>query len=174
MAAASIRLLLLTGCRKSELLGARWDEFDLDAGVWVKPAARVKANREHRLPLSPQAVAELNRLPRTGPLVFTNSRGKPWTEVAAWPQIRDEARIANVRLHDLRHSAASLLISRGLSLQVIGRILGHSQASTTERYAHLHSRAAGTRSVCSCMAYRAGLREVCLAVPASRSAAWRC
>jgi integrase len=61
------------------------------AGVWVKPAARVKANREHRLPLSPQAVAELSRLPRTGPLVFTNSRGKPWTEVAAWPQIRAEA-----------------------------------------------------------------------------------
>jgi integrase len=138
VSAAAIRLLLLTGCRKSELLGATWDEFDLDAGVWVKPAARVKANREHRLPLSPQAVAELHRLPRTGPLVFTNSRGKPWTEVAAWPAIREAAGIADVRLHDLRHSAASLLISRGLSLPVIGRILGHSQASTTERYAHLH------------------------------------
>jgi integrase len=141
VSAGAVRLLLLTGCRKSELLKATWREFDLDAGQWIKPLAHVKAKRSHSVPLSPQAVAELQRLhpveAEAEGLVFANSRGKAWTEVAAWPAIRQAAGLADFRLHDLRHSSASIMASGGLSLPTIGAVLGHTQASTTQRYAHL-------------------------------------
>jgi integrase len=139
ISAAAVKLLLLTGCRRGELLRATWAEFDLAAGLWIKPPTHCKNKREHRVPLSTEAVAVLLSLPRhnSTDLLFPNSRRRPWAEIPAWPEIRKSAGIEDVRLHDLRHSTASLMVSAGNSLELIGGVLGHSQASTTQRYAHL-------------------------------------
>jgi integrase len=130
--AAAIRLLLLTGCRRGELLRATWSEFDLAAGLWIKPVAHCKNKREHRVPLSPEAVAVIDTLPRYNShnLLFPNGMKRPWSEIRAWPAIRAAAGIEDVHIHDLRHSAASMMVSAGNSLELIGGVLGHSQAST--------------------------------------------
>jgi integrase len=202
--ANAIRLLMLTGARKSEVLSATWDQVDLSAGVWVKPSAHTKQKKTHRVPLSPPAVqlltamrdqqaarenAERNagRTVMACPFLFPGDRAgasltdikKGWAAVTAratvalWasqpetpvgsliagfrPAGRDNglpsltqcraaakavgitlpAGLTDVRLHDLRHGFAAILASSGLSLVVIGALLGHSQPGTTARYAHL-------------------------------------
>jgi integrase len=132
-AANALRLLLLTGARTGEVLGAEWGQFDLDAGVWVKPSSHTKQKREHRVPLSAparQLLAEMNT---------TEARLFPQLSALRhhWSEICRRAELENVRVHDLRHSYASFLASAGLSLPVIGALLGHTQASTTARYTHL-------------------------------------
>lgn len=151
ISAAAIRLLLLTGARRGELLSATWAQFDLAAGVWTKPSAATKQKKDHRVPLSAAAravLAELqDRADPACPYVFP-SRGVPdseggtkWfplTEVRrTWASVTEAAGLTGVRLHDLRHSYASILASSGLSLPIIGALLGHTQAATTARYAHL-------------------------------------
>lgn len=142
--ASVVRLLLLTGARKGEVLNATWDQFDLGAGVWVKPSAHTKAKREHRVPLSAPAVDLLARLEkqaaaRDDDLVFPGKApGVPLKDVKrGWRAICDAADLKGLRVHDLRHSYASILVSRGFSLPIIGGLLGHTQPSTTARYAHL-------------------------------------
>lgn len=142
VAANAVRLLLLTGARKSEVLRATWEQFDLEAGVWTKPSSHTKQKREHRVPLSPPALQLLSdmRRYRKGDLVFPG-RGpdEPIKDLKrAWPAICKRAELRGVRVHDLRHTYASILVSSGLSLPVIGRLLGHTQAVTTARYAHLY------------------------------------
>ncbi|MFN4275350.1 MAG: tyrosine-type recombinase/integrase [Ferrovibrio sp.] len=141
-----IRLLILTGARRSEVLGARWHEFDLEAGVWSKPPTRTKQKREHRVPLSAPAVQVLARMKQdrtSEEFLFPTTKGDGWkTEIDVhWQAIREKAGLTDVRMHDLRHSFASFAVSSGLSLPVIGSLLGHSQAATTMRYAHLHDTA---------------------------------
>jgi integrase len=139
ISAAAIKLLLLTGARRGELLRATWSEFDLAAGTWLKPREHCKNAKEHRLPLSAEAITVLLSLPRhnSSNLLFPNSRRRPWSEIAAWPEIRRAAGLKDVHAHDLRHSAASMMVSAGHSLELIGGVLGHSQPSTTARYSHL-------------------------------------
>lgn len=150
-AANAIRLLLLTGARRGEVLGAAWQQFDLETGVWVKPSAHTKQKREHRVPLSAparqllavmrtaaeQRAAEKKREP--SPYVFPMRGGDgPMVEIKnAWATLCEAANLRDVRLHDLRHTYASVLASAGLSLPVIGALLGHTQPGTTARYAHL-------------------------------------
>jgi integrase len=146
-AANAIRLLLLTGSRRGEVLGATWNQFDLEAGIWVKPSTRTKQKREHRIPLSGPArllLAEMKatadrRRGRASPYVFpgTSAGGCMVTLDRPWAEIRKAAGLEGVRLHDLRHSFASFLVSAGLGLPVIGELLGHSKPNTTARYAHL-------------------------------------
>lgn len=136
-----IRLLLLTGARRGELITATWAQFDLAAGVWSKPAASTKQKKLHRVPLSAAAVALLNemRAKTNGQWLFAG-RGHDAVLKAlktAWPEIRAAAELEDFRIHDLRHSYASILASAGLSLPVIGALLGHTQPSTTARYSHL-------------------------------------
>jgi integrase len=136
----AIRLMLLTGCRRGEALAAAWDQFDLDAGVWVKPSAHTKQRKEHRVPLAQAAVDLLRTLQaeKTGPWVFPGRDGKPLTDVKrTWAGLCEAAGLDGVRLHDLRHTYASILASEGMSLPVIGALLGHTQAQTTARYSHL-------------------------------------
>ncbi len=140
-AAAAILLLLLTGARLNELLQATWDQFDLDDdGIWTKPASNTKQKRVHRIPLNTRALAMLKQLRRLADpadkLVFP-TRARVGNIRMAWEQVRREAHIADVRLHDLRHSYASLLINRGETLYTVGALLGHSDVQTTARYAHL-------------------------------------
>jgi integrase len=138
-AADALRLILLTGARKSEALSATWDQFDLTAGTWTKPAAATKQKAEHHVPLSAPARQLLAQRSRTARFVFPGPgpTGHRTNLKRDWAQICKAARITGLRVHDLRHSFAAQLASAGFSLPTIGAMLGHTQPSTTHRYAHL-------------------------------------
>lgn len=137
--ANAIRLLILTGARRMEALSATWDQFDLEAGVWRKPPNSTKQKEPHRVPLSGPAVALLSDMAKCGKYVFpgrgTNDHQKDIKN--AWGTVTKLAGIEDARLHDLRHTYAAHLASAGQSLPIIGALLGHTQAQTTQRYAHL-------------------------------------
>jgi len=140
--ANAVRLLLLTGARQGELLAAKWRDIDLEAGVWAKPAATTKQAALHRVPLSAAAVQLLSEM-RTqadddAEWIFPARGGGHRPHVnEAWIKARKAAKLDGIRLHDLRHAYASILASAGLSLPVIGALLGHATPVTTHRYAHL-------------------------------------
>lgn len=148
-----VRLLLLTGARVGEVLAMQWAHLDLTIGLWVKPAATTKQNRIHRVPLSPAAVTVLAKRQsaqqakqRKGellPWVFPGdgANGHMTTIRTFWSAVCRRAGIEGVRVHDVRHTFASLLVSSGESLPVVGALLGHTQAKTTSRYAHLQDEA---------------------------------
>ncbi len=139
-AAVAIGLLMLTGARKSEILNATWEAIDFGRGLLLVP--RAKSGRPHRIPLSPAAkrLLLLHRGPRAaaGYIFPGRSPVKPLSTVRrAWERVKAVARLpADMRLHDLRHSFASALVNRGIPLHEVGVLLGHSQLSTTARYAH--------------------------------------
>ncbi len=183
-AANAIKLLMLTGARKSEVTNATWDMFDLENGVWTKPSAHTKQRRLHRVPLSAPAINLLlqikaeadnayekarkkDRTVQKSPYVFPSdvSPDQPIQEIRrTWCAVCKAAGLTdkipkknktgksikdkdgnpvlidwpNVRIHDLRHSFASILVSAGASLPLIGQMLGHTQVQTTQRYAHLY------------------------------------
>jgi len=136
--AAIIRLLALTGARRSEITGLRWSEVDLEHGLLR--LATTKTGPKTIL-LSPGACAVLAaQLPHSGSdFVFPASHGKtPHGNLGrAWAGIRIRADLKDVRLHDLRHTFASFGAAGGFGLPVIGALLGHRQPATTARYAHL-------------------------------------
>ena len=137
-----IRLLLLTGARRSEVMKATWNQFDLEAGIWVKPSAHTKQKKEHRVPLSAAARQLLSTIKVEAgqpPYVFPGKGAdQPLTDIKRfWATICKTADIKDCRIHDLRHTYASILASAGLSLPVIGALLGHTQPNTTARYSHL-------------------------------------
>jgi integrase len=140
--ANAIRLLLLTRARRSEVLSATWDQFDLDAGRWEKPAANVKQKRLHRVPLSQSAIellSEMRAHAASERFLFPGKDpDKPVTDIKkSWASICARAQIEGARLHDLRHTFASHVVSGGSTLPILSALLGHSQAQTTQRYAHL-------------------------------------
>jgi len=139
--ANAIRLLLLTGARRGEVLSATWDQFDLGAGVWTKPSSHVKQKREHRVPLSAPALQLLAEMKEEAESEFLfPGRDTPVAQANIknfWKNACKEAEITDCHIHDLRHTYASILASAGLSLPIIGALLGHTQAATTQRYAHL-------------------------------------
>ena len=136
---AAIRLLLLTGCRKGEVLGLRWTDYreghlflrDSKSGprtVWLSQAAR----------------DVLDDLDRAGPWVFGAIRAprrtgspRPGAIDRFWRRLRAEAGLADVRLHDLRHTHASIALRQGVTVLAIGRLLGHASPETTLKYTHL-------------------------------------
>lgn len=151
--ANAVRLLLLTGARKNELLRATWDMFDLEQGLWIKPSHHTKQKKEHRVPLSAPVLEILRGMQATRdsgtPFLFPGRKLPGRDEVSPledirrfWDSIREAAGIEELRVHDLRHSAASLQVSAGVPLHVVGKTLGHTQAKTTERYAHVSDNAA--------------------------------
>jgi len=138
-AANIVRLLLLTGARRGEVLAASWGQFDLAAGIWSKSGATTKQKTEHIIPLSAparQLLAELVR--EDAGYLFPGRLGGHRLDVKdSWAAICKAASIKGLRVHDLRHSYASALAGAGFSLPIIGALLGHTQPSTTQRYAHL-------------------------------------
>lgn len=136
-ARAALWLYVLTGCRKSELLGARWADVNRTRNVLTLP--RTKAGRAHEIPLVPAALEILDSLPRAdgSPFVFPGrDPQKPMTEIrAAWDRVRIAAGVEDVRLHDLRRTVGSWLVQSGASLHLVGRVLNHSNQATTARYA---------------------------------------
>jgi integrase len=142
-AAGIIRLCMLTGARLGEARTATFDQFNLDLAIWTKQAAYTKQRRTHRVPISHEAVALIrlrrDAVPKGCPFLFPGDvEGQPVIELKRfWARMRTTAEIPDVRIHDLRHTFASLLVSGGASLEMIGKLLGHTQAGTTQRYAHL-------------------------------------
>lgn len=137
-AVEAIRLLLFTGCRKSEILELRWSEVDLVRELLVLDDT--KTGKSFR-PLNAPAREILSRRPQhaTSEYVFPGLDPlAPRSEITrAWYRIRQAAGLEKVRLHDLRHTYATVAVGGGSSLVLIGGLLGHTQASTTQRYAHL-------------------------------------
>jgi integrase len=142
-AANMIRLLLLTGARRGEVQSARWADIDVEAGVWIKPGATTKQKTDHRVPLSAPAMQLLSELHGAAKpdaeFVFPGRFGEAHRIELKndWAVLCKAADIQGARMHDLRHTYASLLASAGLSLPVIGALLGHTQPATTARYSHL-------------------------------------
>lgn len=134
--AAAFRLLLLTGCRVGEILNLRWTEVDAERGMLF--LADSKTGRKPVV-LNAPALEILNNLPKLGEFVILGDNpASPRRDLnKPWNAIRRHAGLEGVRLHDLRHTHASVGASHGLGLPIIGKLLGHRNASTTQRYAHL-------------------------------------
>ncbi|SDG73900.1 tyrosine-type recombinase/integrase [Pelagibacterium luteolum] len=182
----AIRLIMLTGARKSEALKAEWANIDFGAEVWIKPSHHTKQRKVHKVPLSGAAIALLKSVQakmlstrfvfpsptKVGPLQDVRKTWDNlvsvgtihiWRSVVGFPELEAQlgtlldrqptlaelhsfakahelslpSGLQGVRIHDLRHTYASLLVSSGASLPLIGALLGHTQAQTTQRYAHL-------------------------------------
>lgn len=140
--ADGIRLLLFTGARLREVTNATWDQFNLERGLWIKPSSHTKTKIVHRLQLAPATVEMLHRMrterPDT-PFLFPGRDGtKPRVDLKRpWQSILESADIGHHRRHDLRRTTASFMLSTGSDLMTVGKSLGHTQASTTLRYASL-------------------------------------
>ncbi|MCP3963423.1 MAG: tyrosine-type recombinase/integrase [bacterium] len=137
-AITAIRLLILTGCRRNEILELRWDYVDFEAGCLRLPDSKTGPKT---VPLNSAALQVLSEIERRADGPFVIPGRKPGSHLhslnSQWQRIRSAAGLEDVRLHDLRHSYASFGVNLGLPLPMIGKVLGHSNASMTERYAHL-------------------------------------
>ena len=136
--AAALRLLMLTGCRRNEIVELEWKNVDLAAGEIRLPESKTGARL---VPLSPAAARVLAELPRIAGNPWVIPGTKPGKHLADlnhyWDRVREKADLADVRIHDLRHSFASRALALGESLSMIGKLLGHNKIDTTARYAHL-------------------------------------
>ncbi len=134
-----IRLLMLTGSRRGEIVTLRWSEVEGDTLALAD--SKTGPRKVH---LNLQARAVLDRQPRgTGPWVFPSPLGPDrhrCGELGIWPRVRREAGIEDVRLHDLRHNYASYAVMQGIPVPVVSRLLGHSSVRVTLRYVHLGDR----------------------------------
>ncbi|TQF28872.1 site-specific integrase [Bradyrhizobium sp. UNPA324] len=136
-AAAGLRLALFTGARSGEITAAKWSHVD-----WQRKLIRLpdsKLNEGRTIHLSEAALAVLRELPRAGTYIVAGRyRDEPHQNLSrAWIIAREYGGLQDVRLHDLRHSFASLAVGRGISLYIVGKLLGHKVPATTQRYAHL-------------------------------------
>ena len=136
--AAAVRLLLLTGCRKSEIMTLQWQDFR-DGHLFLRDGK----TGPRTVWLSSAARAVLNGLPRTSVWVFPGRSGIGTARGLDhyWRKLRGEAGLRDVRLHDLRHSYASLALQAGETVLTIGRLLGHNKPDTTLKYIHLTRKA---------------------------------
>lgn len=134
-----VGLLLLTGARKRELLDARWEHVDVERQAWVIPTS--KSGKPRHVPLSKAALAIIEALPRFthSPWLVPNpATGLPFVSVKnAWGRAIKVAKLPGLRIHDLRHSAASAMVNSSIPLLTVGKVLGHASYQSTQRYAHL-------------------------------------
>ena len=137
-AAAAIRLLMLTGCRRNEILTLKWEDVDLEHDELRLRDAKTGARAVPMSPTARQVLTSIPRQPDNPWVIFGRWSGSRLANLnASWQLVRREAGLEDVRLHDLRHSFASSALALGESLPMIARLLGHSQIQTTARYAHL-------------------------------------
>ncbi|KRB27955.1 site-specific integrase [Acidovorax sp. Root70] len=134
-----VNLLLMFGCRKRELLEAKWEDFDLERRNWHIPMS--KSGKPRNVPISMKALELLKTLPRWKgcPYVVPNpATKKPFGNLYyPWEKVRQAAGLPDVRMHDLRHTFASNLVNSGQPIFVVSKLLGHTQIKTTMRYSHL-------------------------------------
>ena len=137
-AIAAVRLLLLTGARLGEILNLEWRFVDLQRGLLALPDSKTG---QKAIFLNEAAIELLRHLPREAANPFVIAGARPGSHLInlqkPWRRIRERADLGDVRIHDLRHSFASIAAAQGASLQLIGRLLGHTTPQTTQRYAHL-------------------------------------
>lgn len=131
-----IRFLVLTGCRLNEARQLMWS--DIQGDIWIKRAITTKARRTHSVPLLPAALSLVGRQKHRGHYVFSRFDDNPIGSVQkVWETARRKAGFPDLRIHDLRHTVASLALQGGVPLSVVGKMLGHSTPAVTHRYAHL-------------------------------------
>ena len=134
-----VGLLLLTGARVSELLNAEWKHINLERRAWLIPTS--KTGKSRHVPLSQPAIDLIKSVPtfKDCPYLLPNPDTKlPFVTIKhSWQTARDEAVLPGLRIHDLRHSAASFMINAGVDLFAVGRVLGHADHKSTMRYSHL-------------------------------------
>jgi len=162
-ATEAIRLLILTGSRMREVVGAKWEDINLTRAIWIKPSHSTKEKKTEHVPLSAASIEVLRRLEKRrngSPFLFPGNGTKKartsirrvWVRACKTAGLATEYKIQGkrreltryrpvVRLHDLRHSYASNLVSSGVSLPIIGALLGHRRPETTQRYAHVADQA---------------------------------
>jgi integrase len=158
-AADALRLLVLTGSREQEVLKAMWDQFDLELGIWTKPSHATKQKKQEHVPLSEAALKLLRNMKAkagAGPFLFPGAKDgtaravirKPFAACCRAAGLVEEYTVtgkrgpitrwrSTIRLYDLRHSFASHLVSSGVPLLIVGKLMGHTRPDTTNRYAHL-------------------------------------
>ncbi len=164
-AGAALRLLILTGARLREILGLKWDYVDLERGLLLLPDS--KTGRK-TIVLNAPAMKVLADLPRLGVYVIASQSSGAEKETPRadlnrpWRVVAKRAGLAGVRLHDLRHTHASIGAGAGLGLPIIGKLLGHLQATTTARYAHLDADPLrrASEQICSKLAAAMGRRTI--------------
>jgi integrase len=129
----------LTGCRKTEILHAKWEHIDWERAQLVLPDSKTGSRR---VPLSAAALAVLETLPRLGVYIVASDTAGMEDEQPRhdlnrpWRTISKRAGLEGLRIHDLRHSFASVGAGLGLGLPIVGKLLGHKEPATTARYAH--------------------------------------
>lgn len=134
-----VGLLLLTGARLRELLDAKWENVDVERRSWFIPTS--KTGKSRHVPLSTPALAIIDKLPRFKgcPWLVPNiDTRKPFVSIKhGWQHAIKEAKLPGLRLHDLRHSAASNMVNSGVDLFAVGKVLEHASYQSTQRYSHL-------------------------------------
>ena len=147
------QFLLATGCRLNEALTARWSLIDRKNRTWRVSATNSKSGKSRTVPLTEAALNVLRQTSAEGPYdyVFVNAKtGKHYTHIRhAWHRLRKEAGLPWLRLHDLRHTYASMLVNSGQSLYVVQQCLGHADSRVTQRYAHLSSKSLQDAANCA-------------------------
>jgi integrase len=132
-------LLLLTGARRSEVNTMKWQDLNLETGLWTK--AKTKTRRPQSVTVPQLALTRLRAMPRVGEYVFVTRTGKPWAVNRVewtWSRIRARAGLDDVTIHDLRRTCASWLAIHGANLSVIQQVLNHSSLQHTAIYARLN------------------------------------
>jgi integrase len=147
--AAAIRVLAFTGARRSEICELRWSEIDFERRVLVLPPERTKMGNKtggRRIPINQNVVAILKKLKRTSDYAFPK-RDDPTSPIcglqAAWVRLCKRAELGHLRIHDLRHTFASLALDNGENIAAISAVLGHSTIQMTQRYLHIQDGAGG-------------------------------
>lgn len=137
-AIAAVRLLLFTGCRLREIMTLKWSYVDLDRSALHLPDSKTGAKIVSIDNAAVEVMKKLERVP-DNPFVITGRvPGQHLTDLQPfWQRVRGRAGLKDARIHDIRHTFASVAVSNGMSLPIIGKLLGHTQVQTTARYAHL-------------------------------------
>lgn len=137
-AAGAIRLLMFTGCRVSVLLKLRWEDLDMERGIAKLPDAKRGPRAMYLSAPGLEVVFSLPRSPGHDWVIEAQQTGHRMTTLRRpWERVCAVAKLSGVRLHDLRHSLEAITASGGDSLLIVGALLGHRRAASTERYAHL-------------------------------------
>jgi len=137
-AVSAIRLLIFTGCRLNEIMSLKWTEVDFANGCLRLSDSKTGARVVHLGPPALDLLKNLKKQPKNPWVICGKIPGTNRKEIQKfWQRIRKRAGIEDVRIHDLRHSFASNAVAQGMSLPMIGKLLGHTQVQTTARYAHL-------------------------------------
>ncbi len=139
-AITAIRLLVLTGCRLNEIVTLRWEHVDLDAGVLRLPDSKSGAKPVYLGQAAVDVLSAIKRMPFNAHVIPGTLPGQHLSDLQPfWQRVRARAGFKDVRIHDLRHTFASIAVAAGQGLPMIGKLLGHTQVQTTARYAQLGS-----------------------------------